>query len=117
MVSPDKALAAASGEAFTLITGVDINGERQQLPVSPEADEFEQEFADLVWIPDINKAQAYWQQHGKRLSTGSRWRQGINLDGNISISTLAEIDLQARWDACARAAQAGHPLASPPPIY
>ena len=117
MVSPDKALAAASGEAFTLITGVDINGERQQLPVSPEADEFEQEFADLVWMPDITKAQAYWQQHGKRLSTGSRWRQGINLDGKVSVPTLAQIDLQARWDACARAAQSGYPLASPPPIY
>ncbi len=117
MVSQDKALAAASGEAFSLITGFDINGERQPLPVSPEADEFEREFADLVWIPDIGKAQAYWQQHGKRLSTGYRWRQGVNLDGKISIPTLADIDLQARWDACARAAQMGHPLASPPPIY
>jgi len=117
MSSKDIALAVAAGEAFSLITGFDINGQRQQIPVGPEADEFEQEFAELVWIPDMSKASAYWQQHGKNLSSGARWRQGVNLDGVCNLQTLAEIDLEARWDACTRAAQVGHPISPPPPIY
>ncbi len=117
MASKDIALSAAAGEAFTLITGVDINGQRQQVPLGPEADEFEREFAELVWIPDMTKAKAYWQQHGKNLSSGTRWRQGINLEGVCNLQSLAEVDLQARWDACARAALAGSPATSPPPIY
>jgi len=117
MASTDIALAAEAGEAFTLITGFDVRGQRQTAATPADADEFAREFAPLVWTPDISKAQIYWQQHGSTLSSGTRWRQGLNLGEICPAKILAELDLQARWDAGARAALAGQALCSPPPIF
>lgn len=117
MAGEDIALAAAAGEAFTLMTGSDVRGKRQTAPVADDADEFEREFAPLVWTPDLGKAQAWWREQGKSLATGNRWRRGKDVGGICPPQTLAELDLEARWDAAARAVLAGNPVASPPPIF
>jgi uncharacterized protein (TIGR02270 family) len=116
MTGDDIVLASAAGEAFTRLTGADIRGQRKTVPVTTDADEFTREFAPGVWMPDMDKAKAHWQRHKQTLAHGTRWRQGIDLGGECKLQTLAEIDLEARWDAHARAALAGKPLAAPPPI-
>jgi uncharacterized protein (TIGR02270 family) len=116
MTGEDIVLASTAGEAFTRLTGVDIRGQRKTMPVAANADEFTREFAADVWMPDMDKAKAYWQRHKQTLAQGTRWRHGIDLGGECTLQTLAEVDLEARWDAHARAALVGMPLAAPPPI-
>ncbi|MCX7108939.1 MAG: hypothetical protein NTX45_02185 [Proteobacteria bacterium] len=116
MMGEDIVLASAAGDAFARLTGADIRGVRKTAPVAEDADEFTREFAPDVWLPDMNKAKAFWQQHKQTLAGGTRWRQGIDLGGECTLQTLIAVDLEARWDAYARAALAGRPLAAPPPI-
>ena len=117
MVGDDIVLASAAGDAFERLTGVDIRGLRKTVPVAEDADVFQREFAPDVWLPDMNKAKVYWQQHKQILAGGTRWRRGVDLGGQCTLQTLTDIDLEARWDAYARAALTGKPLAAPPPIY
>ena len=112
----DAALAQAAGEAFTRITGEDIRGERRTLPVAAGADEFEREMAPLVWMPDAMKARDRFEQGRVRWAEGTRWHQGLRLDTEPTPETLRTLDLQARWDAAARAAMMGRALSAPPPI-
>ncbi len=116
MIAEDIMLASAAGEAFESLTGVDIRGSRKTAPVADDADVFQREFAPEVWLPDLNKAKVFWQQHKQILASGTRWRRGIDLGRDCTLQTLNPIDLEARWDAYARAALAGKPLAAPPPI-
>lgn len=111
------ALAAASGDAFTRITGIEIHGERKTLPPAADADEFDREMAPLVWMPDLAKAHAVMDQQGATWAAGSRWCQGTRLDGEVSADLLLQLDLEARWDAGARAAMRGQPLCPPPPVH
>ncbi len=110
-------LAVAAGEAFTRITGVDIRGERRELPPDEADDEFAREMAPLVWMPDAAKARASMNQHGGDWASGSRWCQGLRVDGELPADLLQQFDLEARWDAGARAAMAGNPVCSPPPVH
>jgi len=113
----DLALAAAAGEAFTRITGADVRGHRKTMPVAPDADDFAKEFAPDVWIPDPAKAQAYLKRYGAIIATGTRWRAGVDVGGECTPEALARVDLEARWDMCARAALARAPTVPPPPIH
>jgi uncharacterized protein (TIGR02270 family) len=117
MGESDVALAAASGEAFTRITGIDVRGERRALPVPDDADEFEREMAPLVWLPDAQKARALVSERGAEWVAGPRWCNGLRVDGALPADALPPFDLQARWDIGARAALAGRPACSPPPIH
>lgn len=110
-------LAVAAGEAFTRITGIDIRGERRELPPDDADDEFAREMAPLVWLPDAAKARASMNQHGGDWAGGSRWCQGLRVDGELPADLLQQFDLEARWDAGARAAMAGSLLCSPPPVH
>ncbi|MCW5633126.1 MAG: hypothetical protein KIT17_07290 [Rubrivivax sp.] len=111
------ALAAAAGDAFTRITGVDVRGERRTLPVADDADEFTREMAPDVWLPDAKKALAVVERQRDAWAAGTRWRAGLRLDGTPTRETLLQLDLEARWDAAARAALAGQRLSAPPPIH
>lgn len=111
------ALAAAAGEAFTRITGEDVRGERRALPVAENSDEFEREMAPEAWLPDPAKARAALERHAEHWAEGQRWCAGLRLDGELPRERLLQLDLEARWDAAARAALAGKPLSAPPPIH
>lgn len=115
MRSTDATLAAASAEAFTRITGHDVRGARVTPPVREDADEFEREMAPSVWLPDLVQVDAFLKDHGPRLAQGERWNRGQPLAVDAAPGVLANVDLPARWDACARAALAGRPIAAPPP--
>jgi uncharacterized protein (TIGR02270 family) len=117
MKGDDVAQAAAAGEAFTRITGIDVRGERRALPVPDNADEFDREMAPDVWMPDAEKARSLVERHGTEWSAGHRWCNGIRLDLELSRETLQQLDFEARWDAAARAALAGRRISAPPPIH
>ena len=112
----DVPLAVAAGEAFARITGADIRGQRTTLPVSDDADEFTRDMAPDVWLPDAAKARGLMERHGAEWVRGSRWCAGVQLDGQVTRELLATLDFEARWDAAARAALAGHRLSTPAPI-
>lgn len=115
MRSTDATLAAASAEAFTRITGQDVRGARVTPPVREAADDFEREMAPSVWLPDLVKVDSVLKTHGPQLAQGERWNRGHALGIDVTPAVLAQVDLPARWDACARAALAGRPVAAPPP--
>jgi uncharacterized protein (TIGR02270 family) len=117
MDGADEMLAVASREAFTRITGADIRGKRKTLSVADDADEFTREMAPDVWLPDGAKARALMERHRADWSAGSRWCNGVRLDGELARPVLTALDLQARWDAAARAAMAGRRVSAPPPIH
>jgi uncharacterized protein (TIGR02270 family) len=117
MGGDDVSLAVAAREAFTRITGQDVRGQRRQLPVPDDADDFTREMAPDVWMPDIDKARAVVDRRADEWSIGVHWCQGRRLDGEVSREVLVQLDLEARWDVAARAAFAGRPISAPPPIF
>jgi hypothetical protein len=117
MAPEDVALAAAAGEAYTRITGQDVRGERRSLPVAGDADEFERDMAPEVWLPDAKLAQATLERHGNTWAAGLRWCQGRCLDAPLAREVVAQLDLEARWDAAARSALSGRMISAPPPIH
>lgn len=116
MEGDDVVAAHAAGEAFTRITGAEIQGDRRTLPVPDDADEIDREMAPLVWMPDVAKARRLLDEHGARWNAASRWCAGRRMDIPLSPDEVSTLDLQARWDAAARAALAGRPICAPPPI-
>lgn len=117
MGGSDPALAVAAGEAFTRITGAEVRGERKALPVADDADEFTREMAPEVWFPDVQKARALMERRGAEWAAGTRWCNGLRLDGEVSRELLSQLDLEARWEVAVRAALAGRPVSAPAPIY
>jgi hypothetical protein len=112
MAGDDIALAAAAGEAFTRMTGAEVRGKRQQVPVPDDADEFAREMAPDLWLPDVPKARALMERHGAEWAAGARWCNGLRLDGEVSRDLLTQLDLEARWEVAARAALAGRRVPS-----
>lgn len=74
--SGDALLASLAGVAFTRITACDVRGERTQMPASNAADDFDREFAPLIWTSDMNKIDAYLKQNSKLLKHANRWSRG-----------------------------------------
>lgn len=116
MEGDDVVAAHAAGEAFSRITGTEIQGERRTLPAPDDADEIDREMAPLVWMPDVAKARRALEEHGARWSAAPRWCAGRRMDAPFGPDDLAPLDLQARWDVAARAAFAGRPVCAPPPV-
>lgn len=117
MGGDDVALAHASGEAFTRMTGIEIRGERRRMPVAEGADEFTREMAPDIWMPDVQKARTLMERHGAEWSASQRWCAGRRMDDGVSREQLPALDLEARWDVAARAALVGRPVSAPPPIH
>lgn len=112
----DVLLASLAGEAFTRITACDVRGERIQAPVGDGADDFDREFAPLIWTADNGKLDAYLRQNGTLLKRASRWSRGLPLDGVAPQETVAALDLQIRWDQLIRNKLAGNHSVQPEPI-
>lgn len=117
LAADELALAAAAGAAFTRVTGVDIrSGERRQLE-APAGDAWAVEFAPLVWLPDVRKAEEYLARQRQSLAAAAKWNRGIGLGAACALDALQGVDLEVRWDVCARAACGGRPIAPPPPVH
>jgi hypothetical protein len=117
VVKGDPLLAAQAGEAFTLITACDVRGERIQTSVSETADEFEREFAPLIWTTNQDKLDDFLRQQGSKFKAANRWSRGLALTGVVSENIIAALDLQMRWDQLARHRLAGHLSTQPEPIF
>ena len=115
MQEDDEATAVAAGQAFEQITGIDVRGDRRQLSVPADADDFDREMAPLAWFPDAGKAHTALQQHQADWATGLRWRRGLCVAQELGAREIATLDMQARWDMAARVALAGG-AAAPPPL-
>jgi uncharacterized protein (TIGR02270 family) len=116
MTSADPLVASAAGEAFTRVTGIDVAGKRTTLPVKEDADEFEREFADDVWLPDAARAQQAWTQRKQGWENCTRWCRGCDISTRLTRDDRYRIDLEALGDFGARAALAGERVTAPPPI-
>ena len=79
-------------------------------------DNFDREFAPLIWTSDSNKMTAYLTQNSDRLKQANRWSRGLPLDGVVTPEKLTSIDLQIRWDQLARNRLAGNTANQPEPI-
>lgn len=117
MAGEDVPLVVAARKAFTRITGQDIRGERRTLPVPDDADDFTREMAPDVWMPDVDKARALLDRDGATWAGATRWCNGLRLDVVPPRELLVQLDLEARWDAAARACMAGQVISAPPPIH
>jgi uncharacterized protein (TIGR02270 family) len=117
MEGAEVVAAAAAGAAFTRITGIDVRGRRITAPVPDDADYFTREMAPDLWLPDVRKARSEFERHGDTWAQGARWCQGHRVDEAITREVLLQLDLEARWDAAARAALAGRALSVPPPVH
>ena len=115
MQEDDEATAVAAGQAFEQITGIDVRGDRRQISVPADADEFDREMAPLAWFPDAGKAHTAFQQHQANWAAGLRWRRGLCVAQELDAAEIATLDMQARWDMAARVALAGG-AAAPPPL-
>jgi uncharacterized protein (TIGR02270 family) len=111
----DEGTQVAAGEAFELLTGIDVRGERRQVTPPDGADDFAREMAPLAWFPATDKAHAALQQHGSTWAGGQRWRRGLCLDNAPTAEQARTLDMQSRWDIAARVALAGG-AAPPPPL-
>lgn len=104
--SDDVLTAASAGFAFSQITGFDIASEnRVQVPpaAGAEPDAIESEFLDEVFLPDHERAHAYWEQAGSQFAAGTRWCRGFDVSRGLSDEILGELDMQSRWEAGLRA--------------
>ncbi|MEC5386805.1 hypothetical protein VVD49_13805 [Uliginosibacterium sp. H3] len=115
MRDADPVQAAAAGDAFTRMTGFDVEGRRETPPVAEDTDVFAREFAEDVWLPDIDKAQRFWTQHAERWQAGARWCRGFEITASLPSAAQQQISMQARWDFGARAALSGARIFAPPP--
>ncbi|MBX3679593.1 MAG: hypothetical protein KF710_05375 [Rhodocyclaceae bacterium] len=116
MADSDPLTAAAAGTAYTRLTGLDVAAQRRTLPIDANADEFEREFVDDVWLPDQARARQQWTRNEARWRSGRRWCRGHEISSALSTAAQATIDLAARWDFGMRAALAGERLMAPPPV-
>nr|WP_225937355.1 TIGR02270 family protein [Myxococcus sp. RHSTA-1-4] len=76
----EPAVAREAGEAFALITGIDLaweglDGEAPLEEVTVEDETAERESEDLPW-PAVEKVAAWWHQHQRDFSRGTRYLMG-----------------------------------------
>jgi uncharacterized protein (TIGR02270 family) len=113
MAAEDPKVAAIAGEVFTRIVGFAVEGHRETLQVAKDADQFEREFAEEVWLPDAVQARQLWERYGQTWRAGLRWCRGCEVSSRLTKNAQARIDLQGFWDFGARAALAGRRVFGP----
>lgn len=102
MAGLDLAAAAFAGQAFTKITGEDVDsGRRTVVPPADgkEPDAFEAEFLDEVALPDERKARAAWEKRRPDFANGTRWCRGIDLSHGCPEGALDSLDRESLFEA------------------
>jgi len=101
LASPDPATACAAGAAFTKITGENIDSKtRTKLPPEDghEPDEFEAEFLEEVRLPDPAIARSHWAKVKPQFAQATRICRGHDVDQGVTPETLANFDMESRWE-------------------
>ncbi|HYD55161.1 MAG TPA: hypothetical protein VEA99_21170, partial [Gemmatimonadaceae bacterium] len=109
MSNGDPATAAAAGAAFEKITGESVESDTRAT-VPPEGaapDAFEAEFLDEVTLPDPAKAREAWAAMAPRLAGATRICRGHDMARGLDREAFAALDMESRWELCARARLAG----------
>jgi uncharacterized protein (TIGR02270 family) len=110
MAGLDLAAAAFAGQAFTKITGEDVDsGRRTVVPPADgkQPDEFEAEFLDEMPLPDERKARAAWEKRHGEFQKGTRWCRGLDLSRGCPEAALDALDRESLWEARLRDTLAG----------
>jgi uncharacterized protein (TIGR02270 family) len=105
MAGDDAPTAAAAGAAFEKIAGVSVeSGERATVPpAGADGDEFEQEFAEEVMLPDAAKAREHWARLAPRVASAHRVCRGHDVSAGVDRDAFGALDMESRWELCARA--------------
>ena len=107
MHAPEARTRLAAGAAFELITGVEI-ASTEKIAIPPDEangedpDDFESEFQEESFLPDLQLATKYWEQARGRLEKVSRWRRGFDVSRFPSPDVLSQLDLPSRREVCLR---------------
>jgi uncharacterized protein (TIGR02270 family) len=97
--SPDPATAAAAGEAFERIAGLNVETTEQATvqPAGPPPDEFEAEFQEQVVLPDPARAQAHWDAMRVGVAGVERLCRGVDMSRPIDTAVFETFDMESRW--------------------
>jgi uncharacterized protein (TIGR02270 family) len=112
----DLLASAYAGEAFSKITGEDVDsGRRTVVPPAGKtaADEFELEFLDEMPLPDERKAREAWEKRRTELAKGTRWCRGLDLSHGLPESAHDALDQESLWEARLRGILTGTWKGSP----
>ncbi|MEO8053537.1 MAG: hypothetical protein ABI768_00170 [Acidobacteriota bacterium] len=115
----DLAASAFAGQAFTKITGEDVDsGRRTVVPPADgkEPDAFEAEFLDEMPLPDERKARAAWEKRRPDAARGTRWCRGHDVSRGPSPDALAVLDRESLWEARLRGTLDGSWKGRPPDL-
>jgi uncharacterized protein (TIGR02270 family) len=102
--------AAAAGQAFKRITGIDAgSGMRVTVPPADGSfpDAFEQEFLDEVELPDAERALAALDRIKDRIKDRTRIARCIDVGPGALPPVLDGLDLRSRWETALRMASTG----------
>lgn len=110
MAGLDLAASAFAGQAFTKLTGVDVDsGRRTVVPPADgtEPDSFEAEFLDEMPLPDERQARKAWETRRSEFAKGTRWCRGVDLSRGLPEAALEALDRESLWEARLRGILAG----------
>lgn len=99
---PDPSVAVAAGQAFTRITGMDIESDNQAESFPEDSDQsndLEQNVAGDAILPDSQLARSHWESVKNRYSQGTRWGGGHNLSRGVSDEIISTLDMLTRWES------------------
>ena len=119
MAGLDLAASAFAGQAFTKMTGEDVDsGRRTVVPPADgtEPDAFEAEFLDEVPLPDERQARTAWETRRPEFAKGTRWCRGVDLSRGLPESALDALDRESLWEARLRGTLDGSWKGRPPDL-
>jgi hypothetical protein len=105
MAGDDPAAAVAAAEAFTKITGFEVDSDRC-VPLPPEdgsqpnADQ--PESGREAVLPDPKRARSHWQRVKANVSQWTRACRGFDLSASASEEALSQLDMRSRWETLCR---------------
>lgn len=105
METDEPRSAIAAGEAFSRITGFDIDSEEvATLPPEDgsEPTEFEQEFLDQAPLPNVMLAKQLWSANQHQFCRGVRYQRGHDVSEGLSEDLTSHLDLRSCWEASVR---------------
>jgi uncharacterized protein (TIGR02270 family) len=105
MSDADPEVAAAAGHAFVAMTAADTWSKKtaKLKPAEPTGDAaFDEEFAEEVQLPSVEKARAAWEEMRGRLAQAERIRRGEDISRGASMEQFAVLDAESRWLVAAR---------------
>ena len=104
LAGPDPESAAAAGEAFAKITGLDVDsGVEAPMGGNGATDAFDAEFRTPVTLPDAERARRHWAEQRGPLGRATRLCRGHDVDRPLAPEAFATLDMESRRELFLRA--------------